>query len=124
MTGMLVLARRNLKFLNREMEYLNEGVNEDDLVNACFHTHMIIELALKHLLEVNGLPSNFTHQLKTLIKMCKGYELPIPEEVTTHYIEMKDWDTETLYNIHFEGDFEIVQALHPVLNKWLKELEK
>lgn len=124
MTGMLVLVKRNLKFLNREMEYLNEGTDEDYLVSACFHTHMVVELVLKHLLEVNGLPSNFTHQLKTLIKMCQGYELPIPQEVISCYTDMKDWDTEALYNLQFEGDFEIVKALHQVLNKWTQELER
>ena len=122
MTEMLILARRNLKFLNREMAYLTQDEDTDYMVNACYYTHMVIELGLKHLLEKNGLPSNFTHQLKTLIKMCLGYELPIPDEVLTYYDEMRDWDTQAAYNSQFKGDYRIVKCLHPIVNTWLQTL--
>lgn len=124
MTEMLLLAKRNLKFLNRELEYLKKETDEDYLVSACFYTHMIIELSLKHLLEINGLPCNYTHQLKTLIKACTANELPIPKQVLVYYVDMKDWCTEARYNINFKGDQEIVKKLWPILIDWLLELEQ
>lgn len=122
MTEALLLAKRNLKFLNREMAYLNQEMDQDYLASACFYTYMVIEFALKHLLEENGLPSNFTHQVKTLVKMCLGYEIAIPEQVLKYYSEMKDWHTEVIYNIEFEGEYEMMTILHPVLNEWVKKL--
>lgn len=124
MTEMLLLAKRNLKLLSREIDYLNKETDEDYLVSACFYTHMVIELSLKHLLEVNQLPCNYTHQLKSLIKACKSYELPIPKQVLIYYIDMKDWCTEARYNINFRGDQKIVKELYPVLTDWINELEQ
>ena len=124
MTEMLLLAKRNLKLLKREVDYLKKETDEDYLVSACFYTHMIIELSLKHLLEVNELPCNYTHQLKSLIKACTGHALPIPKQVLLYYIDMKDWCTEARYNINFRGDQQIVEVLYPVLSDWIQELEQ
>lgn len=123
MTEMLLLAKRNLKFLKRELDYLKTETDEDYLASACYYTHMVIELALKHLLMAYNLPCNYTHQLKTLIKNCNDNSLPIPKQVLLYYVDMKDWCTESRYNINFKGDFEIVVAVYPVLLDWLYELE-
>jgi HEPN domain-containing protein len=118
MTDARRIAARHFKFLEKEILATPNLEDEEILIGACFNAYMAVAFMLKNLLMTNGLPASFTYQIKTLLKMCEGYELAFPKELTAYSMILNKWGTESLYELPFPADKEAVLAVYAILKKW------
>lgn len=96
------------------------AANDDEQLNIVgYHIQQSIELAIKHILAMHGMPFQKTHDLDQLIVLAKSnnIELYLPEYLQEKADVISLWETKTRYVIGFKVELNRIE-------KALIELER
>ena len=100
--------------------------DEEQLNQAGYHLQQALELAIKHILAINGKPIQKTHDIDQLISYAKDQKI---ELYLTEYLKEKAdiitlWETNTRYVMGFSIEVERIRKTIEELDKYFLILSK
>lgn len=102
------------------------SLDDSFISNTCYHLQQALELALKHLLELNAIEYPRTHNIRVLLDLCHSINLPfeIPCCVENKAPTYTNWEASSRYNDNFMASKTDVEELFNVLPDFVKNIGK
>lgn len=99
--------------------------DEEQLNMIAYHLQQTIELAIKHILCLNGIPFQKTHDLDQLITTAKQnkVELYLPEYIKEKADIISLWESKTRYVMGFYVDLERISKTIVEVENYLIKLK-
>lgn len=100
--------------------------DEELITIAGYHIQQALELAIKHVLSLNGVPNQKTHDIDQLIVYAESneIELYLPNELRERADIISQWETKTRYVMGFALEYNRVAKTIENLEKYFSILTK
>lgn len=98
-----LLARSKVKLRNAEYSYKDMDLDDAYRDDCCYNLEQAIEMALKAIVELNGLVIAENHDLRANLNVLNraGINIPTQEEIRKMASTLYSWETETRYKDSF-----------------------
>lgn len=100
------------------------GEDEAQLNAAAYHLQQAIELALKYLLEMDGVEYPKTHDIEQLIRLAaaNGVDLRLPEYIEDHAEMFSQWEAKTRYIVGYLVEEKKITKAIRAIDEWFTAL--
>lgn len=98
-----LLSRSRVKLINAENSYKCMDIDDAFTDDCCYNLQQAIEMALKAIVELNGLAIAENHDLRANLNVLNRADIIIPrqEEIRSMASTLYSWETETRYKDSF-----------------------
>mgnify|MGYP003312136694 CR=1 FL=1 len=100
--------------------------DEEQLNQAAYHLQQALELAIKHIFCIKGLPLQKTHDIDQLIVYARdsGVDLYLPDYFIQKAEMISNWESKTRYVLGFKLELEKIRTTIDELQSYFEILSK